>query len=52
MHQRPASGEGPLRRGDVHRAHAAIVDAICADDAELAARRMRRHLGAMRAWVQ
>jgi DNA-binding FadR family transcriptional regulator len=37
---------------DSRNAHAAIVKAITERDADVAGRPMRRHLGAMRAWVR
>lgn len=52
MHQAPAPGLGKPQPADVHRAHAAIVKAVTDRDVELARHRMRRHLGALRAWVR
>jgi DNA-binding FadR family transcriptional regulator len=52
MHQGVAPGQSRPRRGDVHKAHDAIVDAIVDHDVDLARHRMRRHLRAMRVWVR
>jgi DNA-binding FadR family transcriptional regulator len=52
LHQAQAPGSGPPDRGEVHRAHRAIVEAVTERDVELARHRMRRHLDALRAWVR
>jgi len=52
MHQAPAPGAASVPRADLHKAHAAIVKAIMERDADLARRRMQRHLRAMAAWVR
>lgn len=52
LHQTAGTGSTPPRRSDVHRAHSAIVRAVADHDSDLAARRMRRHLDALRDWVR
>jgi DNA-binding FadR family transcriptional regulator len=43
--------ERALNADEVHHAHAKIVEAIVNGDAELAQRRMRRHLAAITPWI-
>jgi DNA-binding FadR family transcriptional regulator len=48
----PPDADGPLPTGDVMHVHTRIVDAILAQDRELARHRMRRHLDALVRWSQ
>jgi DNA-binding FadR family transcriptional regulator len=52
MHLQVTPGAEPPRRGHVHKAHRAIVEAVVDRDVELARHRMHRHLAALRTWVQ